>query len=96
MEEDGLQDMLHAQDTRSAILDKLTPIFREVFFDDELVLSPDLSAERVAAWDSVGHVRLLVEIERKFSVRFRTTEISGLKNVGQLADLIRKKVELAK
>jgi acyl carrier protein len=75
----------------TSILEKLTPLFRRVFFDKDLVASPEMTAGEVRGWDSLGHVRLLVEIERAFAVRFSPTEISGLESVGQLADLIEKK-----
>ena len=72
-------------------LDRLTNILREVFDDDTLVATADLTARKVNGWDSLGNVRLFVEIERIFAVRFSATEISSLKNVGQLADCIELK-----
>lgn len=76
-----------------AIFDRLTSVLRDVFDDDNLVATPDLSAGNVAGWDSLSNVRLFVEIEKAFSVRFGAMEISSLKNVGQLAELIQKKIQ---
>jgi acyl carrier protein len=67
-----------------SILDRLTPVLRDVFDCDELVVTPQLIANDVPGWDSLGNVRLFVEIERTFSVRFSATEISTLRDVGQL------------
>jgi acyl carrier protein len=75
----------------AAILDRLTPLLRDVFDNDDIVATPELTAHMVNGWDSLGNVRLFLEIERAFSVRFSATEISSLKNVGQLAELIRSK-----
>lgn len=72
-------------------LDKLTLVLREVFDDDSLVATPDLSAKSVPGWDSLGNVRFFLEVESEFSVRFSATEIGTLKNVGELAALIEKK-----
>ena len=70
---------------------RLTPVFRDIFDDDDLVPTPTLSAHQVNGWDSLANVRLFLEIERAFCIRFSATEIGSLKNVGQLADLIEKK-----
>jgi acyl carrier protein len=77
--------------TEAAILEKLTALLREVFDDDYLVAGPTLTARSVDGWDSLGNVRLFMEIERAFSVRFSAPEMTSLKNVGQLAELIEEK-----
>jgi acyl carrier protein len=77
--------------TDASIFDRLTPLLRDVFYDDDLVATPVMTAGEVSGWDSLGHVRLLVEVEREFSIRFSATEVSTLRNLGQLADLIERK-----
>jgi acyl carrier protein len=79
----------------NSVFDKLTPLLRDVFDNDDLVATPDLTAKAVEGWDSLGNVRLFLEIEKTFNVRFSATEITSLKNVGQLADLIEKKARPA-
>jgi acyl carrier protein len=74
-----------------SVFDKLTPLLRDVFDNDDLIATPELTAKAVEGWDSLGNVRLFLEIEKAFTVRFNATEITSLKNVGQLADLIEKK-----
>ena len=71
---------------------KLAEIFHEVFDDDEIVLGPQLTAHDVDGWDSLKHVRLILSIERAFSIRFAASEVGRLKNVGDLASLIQSKV----
>jgi acyl carrier protein len=79
----------------AALFERLTPLLRDVFDDDDLVATPELTAHKVDGWDSLGNVRLFLEIEKVFSVRFSATEITALKNVGQLAELIEKKTQHA-
>jgi acyl carrier protein len=74
------------------ILGQLTPIMREVFDNDDLTATADLTANRVEGWDSLANVRLFIAIEQKFKIRFSAPEMSGLKNVGELVSLIEKKV----
>ena len=76
---------------KSFIYDGLTPIFQDVFDDDSLVLRPDLTADDVAEWDSLSHIRMVLSVQKKFNVKFSAGEIGKLKNVGELADLIAAK-----
>ena len=73
------------------IYERLTETMRKVFRNNELVATEDLVAQQVPGWDSLGHVRFLVEVEKAFSVRFLATEISNLRTVGHLARLIENK-----
>ncbi|UGY22035.1 MULTISPECIES: acyl carrier protein [Bradyrhizobium] len=78
--------------TYEATMDRLLPIFRDVFDNDEIVLGPELTASQVEGWDSLGHVRLIVAIEQALDITLSTVEITGLENVGQLAGLIDRKL----
>ena len=77
---------------QSDIYDQLTTIFRDTLDDDSLVLTPNLSAADVPEWDSFNHINLIVAIESRFKIKFRTAELEGLHTVGHLADLIAKKL----
>ena len=76
----------------SELYTKLTGIFQDVFDDDDIVLSPQLTATDVDGWDSLKHVRLILSVERGFGVKFSASEVGHLKNVGDLANLIATKV----
>jgi acyl carrier protein len=73
-------------------LEKLTPIFRQVFEDDEIVLKRETTADDIDAWDSLSHINLVIAIEMEFRIRFALGELQALKNVGNLTDLIDKKL----
>lgn len=72
--------------------ERLTGIMRKVFKDETLVARPEMTARDVKAWDSLAHIRLLLEIERGFRVKFTTAEIAGFDNVGELAELVENKL----
>ena len=72
---------------------KLTEIFREVFDDDTLVLTPNTTAADVNGWDSVAHIGLIVAIEQRLGIRFKSSELEAMHNVGQLAGLVEYKLE---
>ena len=71
---------------------QLTEIFREVFDDDSIVLTPATTAADIRDWDSAAHVNLVVAIETRMRIRFKTFELESLHNGGHLADLIQTKL----
>jgi acyl carrier protein len=75
-----------------SIYEKLAPVFQDVFDLDDLVLTPQLTADQVEGWDSLGHVRLMVAIEKAFGISLSTSEITGLANVGELAAVVSRKL----
>ncbi|MBT6601547.1 MAG: acyl carrier protein [Nitrospina sp.] len=78
---------------RADLIDRITSIFREVFDDDSLVLSPEMSADDIDDWDSLSHIRLIVSHEKEFGVKFKTTEIGDIRNVGGFIDLLKSKLD---
>jgi acyl carrier protein len=68
---------------------RLTPIFHDVFDEDSIKVTPELSAKDVDGWDSLTHIRLILTIERAFKIKFSTSEIGKLENVGDLVELIK-------
>ena len=74
------------------VAEKLTRTFRFVFDDPDLELKRSTSANEVEGWDSITYINLIVAIESEFRIRFTTAEITALKNVGELADLIGRKL----
>jgi acyl carrier protein len=72
---------------------RLTQIFEDVFDEDSIVVTPELSAKDVDGWDSVTHIRLMLTVERAFKTKFSTTEMGKLKNVGDLVELIQARAK---
>jgi acyl carrier protein len=71
---------------------QLTTIFHDLFDDDTLVLTPELTAADVEEWDSFNHINLIVAVEQRFKIKFQTAELEALHTVGHLADLIAAKL----
>lgn len=74
---------------------RLTEIFRDVFDDDDIVLTPNTTAADIHDWDSFNHINLIVAIETKFAIKFQTAEIESLKNVGDMVAVIERKIGAA-
>ena len=73
------------------IYTRLASIFRDVFDDDTIILTPQLAAKDVEDWDSLTHIRLMLAVQKAFNTTFSAAQISQLSNVGELVDLIRAK-----
>ena len=74
--------------------DRLNQVFREVFDDDNICVTPMMTANDVDGWDSLSHVRLIVAVEKEFEIRFSQKELLTFKNVGDLLKSIRSKKAL--
>lgn len=79
----------------SETLDKLNDVFQDVFDDDDITVTRETTADDVDAWDSLMHVSLMLNIEKAFGIRFATSEVAALKDIGALVDLIDSKLPAA-
>ena len=77
---------------KSAIMSTLTDVFRKVLDDPSITLTPETTAEDVENWDSLNHVFIVVEVEQRFGIKFQAAEMDELKNVGELADLVERRL----
>jgi acyl carrier protein len=77
---------------QAEVLKKLQSVFDEVFLD-KVVVTPSLTAHDVEEWDSLLHVTLVPAMEQEFGIRFRVGEVEATTNVGQLADVISKRLQ---
>jgi acyl carrier protein len=75
------------------ILDRLQPIFREVLENSDLVITTSSSAKNVEGWDSLAHINLVSVIEQEFKIRFALGELETLNNVGDMIELMQKKMK---
>lgn len=73
---------------RNEIIEKLTPIARQIFADEAIVLNDDLSAANVANWTSLSFMQFLTEIENQFGFKFKMMEILKFQNMGAVISAI--------
>lgn len=71
----------------------LTGIFRQVFDDDSIIITRESTANDIEEWDSLTHMNLVVAVEAKFKIRFALGELQTLRNVGDMHDLVEKKMK---
>lgn len=78
--------------SRQEILDKVNEIFHDVFDDDSIVVEESTTAEDIEDWDSLTHITLISEIESEFGFKFAMKDVLGMKDVGEMLDIIEKEV----
>ena len=77
--------------SRQEIFEKLNEIFSDVF-DEEITVTPETTADDIEDWDSLTHITLISEVEDAFDIKFAMKDVLGMKNVGEMADIIEKNV----
>ena len=72
--------------SREQVIERVTEIFCDVMDLDEIELKDETTADDVEEWDSLSHVRLIVSVEKSYSIKFSNAEISELGRFGDLID----------
>mgnify|MGYP000954401135 FL=1 len=78
--------------TDQDILAKLDEIIADQLDLDDVKLSASTVSADVDGWDSLAHVRIMIAVEQAFGVRFSTSQITSIANVGELIERIRAKL----
>lgn len=78
---------------REQVKIRLEKVFRDVFDDDSITLSDSTTADDIDAWDSLEHISLISAVEKAFKMRFTMKEVSGMKNVGEMIDIVAERAK---
>ena len=68
--------------------ERLQGVMRKVFFNDQLEISPAMTALDVDGWDSLSHSMLLLDIEQEFGVELDVVKVSQCSNIGELIQYV--------
>jgi acyl carrier protein len=74
------------------ITTQLNTIFQEVFEDENLVVSPELTASDVDNWTSITNVMMVNQVEEEFKIKIGLGELMRMQNVGDLMEVIASKL----
>lgn len=73
-------------------LEKIQPIFKDVFDDENLVVTEKTVAADVEDWDSFAQMQIVMGIEDMFGIKFSTDEVTEFKNVGDVIKAIERHI----
>ena len=79
--------------TREELKDVLQPIARQIFADENLVITDALSASDVDGWTSLAFMQFLTAIEDKYGFKFKMMELLALRKMGAVMDATLKHCE---
>lgn len=74
--------------TKEMIYEKLNTVFQDVFDDDSITVNAQTTADDIEDWDSLEHINLVSAVEKEFGVKFTMAQVVGMKNVGEMVDVI--------
>ncbi len=77
---------------RKDVLQKLTIIFRDVMDNERIILSDETKGEDIDGWDSLAYVQIVAAIGEIFKVKLSAKEMILCENVGEIVDVIEKKL----
>ncbi|MBX3009365.1 MAG: acyl carrier protein [Melioribacteraceae bacterium] len=67
---------------------ELKSVILDVLHLDDFDLHDETIAPDVPGWDSLTHINIILAVEKKFSIKFKSYEVLRLKNVGDLQKLV--------
>lgn len=73
---------------RKEILTQLNEIFEDIIDEGPVFLSDTSTSNDIDGWDSLAHIQLVVAIEKAYSIKFTSDEITTWENVGEMIDCI--------
>ena len=79
--------------TREEIFEATNEVFRDVFDDDSITVTETTTADDIEDWDSLEHINLILAIEERFNVKFNMGEVTGMKNVGEMVDILMERAK---
>ena len=73
------------------IFSRVQDVVRDCLDKPDLQLRPEMVARDVEGWDSIAMVNIILQTQKAFGIRFKSTEIDELVNVGDFVTKIEAK-----
>ncbi len=73
------------------ILEKLQEIFRDIFDDEELVLTYETKSSEIDRWDSLATVSMISAVCDEFDISISLSEFGMFTDVKSIVELIQSK-----
>lgn len=73
---------------KKLIIETIIDVTRKITGDNEVEINTSTAARDVKGWDSLAHIQIILDLEKKFGIRLRAGEVAKLTCVGDLVDII--------
>ena len=74
--------------SKEEIYEGLNEVFRDVFDDDSITVNENTTSNDIEDWDRLEHINLIVAVEKKFGMKFSMGQVTTMKNVGEMVEII--------
>lgn len=78
--------------TKENVLEQVQDILRDIFDDEDIIVTYETVADDIEDWDSLEHINVITSMEKHFNIKFAMNEVTGFKNVGSMVDTIFNKI----
>lgn len=78
---------------RIEAFERISDICKDVFENENLVVTEALTSTDVEGWDSLTNLSMINEVEETFDVAFTLDELTEIKSLGELLDVLMKHLE---
>jgi acyl carrier protein len=75
-------------------LNDLINFSAKVFGVDASLLNSDTSIHNFEQWDSLNHIKLILNLESKYQIKFTPLEIDEIDSLGNILSLLSRKLSL--
>lgn len=77
---------------KKEILEKIEAIVAASLNHHDFAMTEETKPEEITGWDSMANAMILTAIEQEFGIKFKFSDMIAWKNVGQLTDVVIKKL----
>jgi len=71
--------------------DRLEKIIREVFDIEAETIDENWTSDHIPDWDSVGHLNLIMEVEKEFGIKIEIEEMFEIEKLGDIVTILNKR-----
>jgi acyl carrier protein len=70
---------------------RLENVIRRVFSLEEGPIDENWTSENIPDWDSVGHLNLIVDVEKEFNIKIEIEEMFEIEKLSDISRILEKK-----
>ncbi len=70
---------------------RMEKVIREVFPIEEEAIDENWTSDDIPDWDSVGHLNLIMEIEKEFEIKIEIEEMFEVEKLGDIIPILEKR-----
>ena len=70
--------------------EKIFKIIATIMRYEQSSINEATTAKDIPGWDSLKHMRLIMALEKEFGIKFKTSQIAAMQNVGEIINAVRE------